>query len=177
MKLVRHTSLILLSLIIFAALLAHPADAAPAGLLNKSISVTYAATIPGKKADGSPVSGSRIATRTVYISSAGRIFARVSRRDGNASETKEAGPSESGNTFRFVGDKLVGIMQFASGASQMTISFDAGGQSCSAAIVAGRDNGRPLRWKGVNGMMNEATGPATFSNISCSISSGNAFGG
>lgn len=165
------------TLIVFALFLSNPVQAAPAGLLNKSITVSYATTIPGKKADGSPVSGSRIAKRTVYISSAGRIFARVSRRDGNAAETREAGPGETGNNFRFVGDKLVGVMQFASGASQMTISFDASGQSCSATIVAGRDNGRALRWKGVDRTMNEATGPATFSNISCSITPGNAFGG
>ena len=68
-------------------------------------------------------------------------------------------------------------MQFASGASQMTISFDGGGQSCSAAIVAGRDSGRAIQWKGVDGAMRVATGPVTFSNVSCSISSGNAFGG
>jgi hypothetical protein len=165
------------SLIVFAMFVASSADAAPAGLLNKSITVSYAVTIPGKKADGSPVPGSRISTRTVYISSAGRIFARVSRRDGGAAETREAGPGESGQAFHFAGDKLVGVMQFASGASQMTISFDAAGQSCSAVIVAGRDNGRPIRWKGVDGTMNEASGPATFSNISCSISPGNAFGG
>jgi hypothetical protein len=165
------------SLVVLAVVLCNPACAAPAALLNKSITVSYAATIPGKKADGSPVSGSRIATRTVYISGAGRIFARVSRRDGRAAETKEAGPGETGNTFRFVGDKLVGVMQFASGASQMTISFDASGQSCNATIVAGRDNGRPMRWRAVDGTMNEATGPATFSNISCSISPGNSFGG
>jgi len=83
------------SLIVFGTLLSSSAWGAPATLLNKSISVSYATTIPGKKADGSPVSGSRIATRTVYISSAGRIFARVARRDGNAAETKEAGPGES----------------------------------------------------------------------------------
>jgi hypothetical protein len=165
------------NLCLLAACAATPAWAAPAALLNKSITVSYATTIPGKKADGTPVSGSRIATRTVFISSAGRIFARVARRDGNAAETKEAGPGESGNNLRFVGDKLVGVMQFASGASQMTISFDPSGQSCSASIVAGRDSGRTIRWKGVDGTMREATGPVTFSNISCSISPGNAFGG
>jgi hypothetical protein len=164
-------------LMVFATLLSVPAWAASAALLNKSISVSYATTIPGKKADGTPVSGSRIATRTFYISSAGRIFARVARRDGNAAETKDAGPGESGNTARFVGDKLVGVTQFPSGAAQMTISFDPGGQSCSASIVAGRESGRAIRWKGVDGTMREATGPVTFSNISCSISSGNAFGG
>jgi hypothetical protein len=163
-------------LCLLAACAAAPAWAAPAALLNKSISVSYTTTIPGKKADGTPVRGSRIATRTIYVSSAGRIFARVARRDGNAAETKDAGPGESGNTLHFVGDKLVGVMKFASGAAQMTISFDASGQSCSAGIVAGRDNGQPIRWKGVDGTMWEATGPATFSNVSCSIAAGNAFG-
>ena len=171
MIIVRNTGVI-----VAALFLANPACAAPAALLNKSITVSYTTTIPGKKDDGSPVTGSRIAVRTIYISSAGRMFARVFRRDGNAAQTREAGPGEPANTLRFVGDKLVGIMQFASGASQMTISFDAGGQSCGAVIVAGRDSGRPIRWKGVDGSMRESTGPVTFSNISCSIASGNAFG-
>jgi hypothetical protein len=164
------------SLIMLSVLLSPAAWAAPAALLNKSITVSYATTIPGKKPDGSPIRGSRISTRTIYISGAGRIFGRVARRDPNASETKEVGPGETGNTYHFVGDKLVGVMQFASGASQMTISFDPSGQSCSASIVAGRDNGRPIRWKLLAGGMAEATGPATSSNVSCSIASGNAFG-
>jgi hypothetical protein len=164
-------------LLVFTFFIAGPAGAAPAALMNKSITVSYATTIPGKKADGSPVSGSRVSVRTIYISSAGRVFARVVRRDGNQSQTKDAAPSDAGNTYRFAGDKLVGVMQFPSGAAQMTISFDAGGQSCSAAIVAGRENGHALKWKGVDGMMREATGAATFSNISCSISPGNAFSG
>ena len=163
-------------MVVFAVFAAGSACAALAALFNKSITVSYTTTIPGKKDDGSPVTGSRIAVRTIYISSAGRIFARVFRRDGKATQTREAGPNEAGNTFRFAGDKLVGVMQFASGASQMTISFDAAGQSCSATIVAGRDNGRPIRWKGVDGTMRESTGPVAFSNISCSIASGNAFG-
>ena len=165
------------SLCLLAVCAATSAWAAPAALLNKSITVSYAVTIPGKKADGTPANGTRVATRTIYVSSAGRIFARVARRDGNAAETKEAGPGESSNNLHFAGDKLVGVMQFASGASQMTISFDPSGQSCSASIVAGRDSGRPLRWRGVDGTMREATGPATISNVSCSIASGNAFGG
>jgi hypothetical protein len=172
MNFVRNTCLIIATFFV-----AGPAVAVPAALTNKTINVSYAVTIPGKKADGSPVSGSRASTRTIYISSAGRVFARVVRRDGHLSETKDAAPGDTGNSYRFAGDKLVGVMQFPSGAAQMTISFDAGGQGCSAAIVAGRDSGRPLRWKGVDGMMREATGAATFSNISCSVSPGNAFGG
>jgi len=166
---------VLLSLCLFAACAAAPASAAPASLLNKSISVSYATTIPGKRADGTQVTGTRQVTRTIYVSSAGRVFARVARRDGNAAETKERGPGD--NSLRFVGDKLVGVMQFVSGAAQMTISFDPSGQSCSASIVAGRDSGRAIKWKMVDGSVREATGAPTFSNVSCSISSGNAFGG
>src|SRR5882672_4627533 len=108
MKFVRH-----IGVIGFAIAVSAPAFAAPAGLLNKSITVSYSTTIPGKKADGSPVRGSRVSVRTVYVSSAGRVFARVFRRDGNASQIKDASPGESANTLRFVGDKLVGVMQFA----------------------------------------------------------------
>jgi len=66
--------------------------AAPAELLNKTITVTYTTTIPGKSPDGQSITGVRNAVRTIYISSAGRIFARVFRRDRDASATKEAGP-------------------------------------------------------------------------------------
>jgi hypothetical protein len=172
MNLVRTIALCALT-----SLLAGAAQAAPAELLNKSITVSYAVTIPGVKADGSQVVGSRAATRTIYISSAGRAFARVNRRDGKDTQTKEAGPGDSANTVRFAGNKLVGVMKFPSGAAQMTVSFDPGGQSCSATIVMGREGGHALRWKGVDGAMREATGQATVSNVSCSISSGNAFGG
>jgi len=149
--------------------------AAPAELLNKTITVTYTTTIPGKSPDGQSITGVRNAVRTIYISSAGRIFARVFRRDRDASATKEAGPGESGNTLRFEGNKLTGVMQFVSGAVQMVIIWDASGGSCNAAMLAGRDSGRAIQWKGVNGKTYTATGPVQTSNISCSIAAGNGF--
>ena len=59
----------------------------------------------------------------------------------------------------------------------MVIGWDSGGQSCNAAIVAGRDSGRAIEWKGVNGKTYTATGPVQTSGISCSITAGNAFAG
>jgi hypothetical protein len=153
------------------------AEAAPAELLNKTITVSYTVTIPGRSLDGSTTSGSRAATRTIYVSSAGRVFGRVTRADGRAAETKEAAPGDRGHTLRFEGGKLVGVMPFASGAAQMTISFGSGGQTCEASIVLGREGGRALSWKGVNGKTYEATGAASVSNVSCSIRAGNAFAG
>ncbi len=151
--------------------------AAPAELLNKTLTVSYTTTIPGKSPDGQTISGVRNSVRTVYISSAGRMFARVFRSDRDASATKEAAPGESANTLRFEGNKLVGVMQFVSGASQMAITWDASGGSCNAAIQAGRDSGRAIQWKGVNDKTYTATGPVQTSNISCSIAAGNAFAG
>jgi len=171
MKLIRTTVLCVLT-----SLLAGTAHAAPADLLNKSVTVSYNVSIPGTKADGTAVSGTRAVTRTIYISSAGRVFARVDRRDGRATQQKDAGPGSAANTLHFAGNKLVGVMKFPSGAAQMTISFDPGGQSCSATAFAGREGGRNLRWKGVDGAMREGTGPATITVTSCSVSAGNAFG-
>jgi hypothetical protein len=172
MKLIRSASLW-----VWAMLLAGAAHAAPAELLNKSVTVSYTVSIPGVKADGTAVSGTRAVTRTIYISSAGRVFARVDRRDGRDSERKDAGPGSSANTLHFVGNKLVGVMRFPSGAAQMTISFDPSGQSCSASAFAGREGGQQLRWKGVDGAMRQGTGPATITVSSCSVAAGNAFGG
>jgi len=153
------------------------ASAAPAELLNKTITISYTTTIPGKSPDGQTISGVRNSVRTVYISSAGRIFARVFRRDRDASATKEAAPGENANTLRFDGNKLVGVMQYVSGASQMVITWDTSGGSCDASILAGRDSGHAIQWKGVNGKTYTATGPVQTSNVSCSIAAGNAFAG
>ena len=151
------------------------AMAAPAELMNKSISVSYTVSIPGRAQDGSTTPGVRNASRVIYISSAGRVFARVTRQDGPLTQTKDAAPGEVANTYRFEGSRLVGVMPFVSGAAQMIITFGQGGQSCNASILVGRDSGRTLSWKGVNCKTYGAVGLATVSNVSCSISAGNAF--
>ena len=173
----RWLSVVRTCLIVAGVILPTLAFAAPAELLNKTITVNYTTTIPGKSPDGQTISGVRNAVRTIYISSAGRIFARVFRRDRDASATKEAGPGDAANTLRFEGNKLVGVVQFVSGASQMIVTWDASGGSCNATIVAGRDSGRAIQWKGVNGKTYTATGPVQTSNISCSIAAGNSFAG
>lgn len=148
--------------------------AAPANLMNKTITVSATTTTPWT-AGGRTGSGSRITVQTIYISSAGRVFARMVRYDRQVNATADFAPHE--NTFRFVRDKLIGVVQYVSGASQMIVSFDPSGQSCTAAVQMGRENGRPLTWKGNNGVTYTATGPSVVSNVTCSIVSGNAFAG
>ena len=115
-------------------------------------------------------------TTTIYISSAGRIFARRLRRDGGgATEDMKFAPVE--HDWRFVGNKLIVNAGYVSGASLLTISFDPSGQSCTASVQFGRDAGRAMVWKGADGVTYTSTGPWVASNVTCSIASGNAFAG
>jgi len=149
--------------------------AAPANLLNKTITYSLTTTAPWIRADGKTGTGSRATSHTIYISSAGRIFVKKVRQDGRASELTAKAPGE--NNWRVVGDKLVGNGSYESGAAQSIISFDPSGQNCTATVQFGRDNGRAMSWKGLNGVTYTATSPWVASNISCSVASGNAFAG
>ncbi len=152
------------------------ASAAPAELFNRTITVTYSTAIPARGSDGTTRNATRSSVRIIYLSSAGRIFTRLVRRDSGLTDTKDTAPENPKNNFHFEGNKLIGVMTFATGAALMTISFDSSGQGCTANLVSGRENGA-FRFKGLNGITYEATGPATFSGVSCSIAAGNAFGG
>src|SRR5262245_29090835 len=73
----------------------------------------------------------------------------------------------------FRGNRLVGVLPYRTGARQITITFDAGGSSCSASVIEGHSGG-VIRRKGPDGIMHEITNAMT-SSVSCSIRSGNAF--
>jgi hypothetical protein len=170
---------IIFSIVALAACLAQsPAMAAiPSQLLNKTVTVSFTITVPAKTADGQAVSSSKAVSKVIYISGAGRIFAETSRRAGKKSERVERGPEVTGNAFRADGNRLVGTLAVGNGASQLTITFDGGFQSCTAQIVTGGQAGTPMTWKGLDGRMRTATGPATHSSPSCSVQAGNAFAG
>lgn len=151
------------------------ASAAPKQLYNKSILISFGVHIPAKGSDGS-TPGTRTSSRIVYVSSAGRVFAKATRTAGRNREDKERGPEDSGGGrgLSFSGDRLTGVLPFISGASLLTISFDPGFQSCSGTVVMGRDSGKPLVWKGLNGVTYTSNGPPNISGVSCSIRDGNA---
>ena len=151
------------------------AAAAPPQLLNKTIYITYTASVPINNPSGGTRVGVRHVKRWLYISSLGRIFSRAARAEGRAGETTDKGPGEA--TFRFQGNSLVGVLTFLSGASQMTITFDPGFQSCTVALVTGREGGQAVKFRALDGSVKETAGPMTFSDLSCSIKDGNVFAG
>jgi len=165
-------------LISMAAALFLPAGnalAAPAQLLNKTITVSATISVNAVADDGTSVNRPRTVQRTIYISSKGRLFVRVERQVGNRSTTNERGPEETSKAFRFDGAKLVGVLKFQSGAAQMVISFDGGFGSCSTSIIFGREGGQGIRFKGLNGKMYTQQGAFNVSGQSYSIREGNPF--
>jgi hypothetical protein len=180
---VRFTSIgtysLCLSLLIgaFCSEAALAANGVPAQPLNKTIHISYALNVTSKTPDRRVSNNARNVSRTIYISSLGRIFVRRSAAQvgGRASETNDKGPGES--TMRFQNGTLVGIVPYIQGASQATITFGSGFQSCTVNVLIGKDNGKPLKWKSLDGVTLEALGPMTVSGQSCSIRDGNAFAG
>jgi hypothetical protein len=156
-----------------ATLIGGTGHAAAQQLLNKSVTVSFSVTIPARGSDGSAQANPRSVTRTFYISSQGRVFARADRRVVKNCQTTEKGPGES--TMRVSGNSMVGVMPLPSGASQLTINFDPSGSSCSARVIMGAERGKPIVYKGLNGMTYTQTGPAQVSGVSCSVRAGNAF--
>ena len=150
-----------------------PALAAPAGLLNKTIHVTFGMYTPSSSdiALRGKSRPPRIVSLIMYVSSAGRVFTKTAQRAGGYSN----GSERVGGNVRFVGTKLVGVSQAEDTAVQMTVSFDSSFQSCSVDVIAGGENGKPIEWIGMDGEKRTASGPTTVSGKSCSVEDGNAF--
>ena len=160
-------------LAVAGTMIAGTAHAAPQQLLNKSVTVSLSVTIPARGSDGSTQANPRAVTRTIYISTQGRVFAKADRRVGKHSETTERGPGE-GN-MRISGNSLVGVMVMPSGASQLTVNFEPSGSSCTAQVVMGAERGKPIVYEGLDGKTYTQTGPVQISGVSCSVRAGNAF--
>jgi hypothetical protein len=150
------------------------AHAAPPQLLNRTISVAMFITVPATNPDGSVAKTGRQVSRTIYVSSQGRVFQKVAQRARGGASDKELGP-DNGGALHFVGNKLVGMVKAISGASMMTISFDPSYQSCTVDTIIAGENGKPRVWKGLNGVTFTQTGKPQVSGVSCSIREGNAF--
>lgn len=152
------------------------AAGAPAQLHNKTIRMSGSATVNAVAEDGSRTSVPRTVSRTIYISSKGRIFSREERRAGRNADTVEMAPGQSsGGGFRFEGNRLVGVMMSASGARQVTVTFAPDFRSCTTSVAFGREGGKAYKVKGLDGKMYTATGVPTASGATCSISDGNPF--
>jgi len=147
--------------------------AAPAALLGRTVTLSYSQSLPTKFPDGKVRTTTKSQTRTIYISSAGRVFMRTARRNNaNESDTSESGPEQTAGSVHFSGDTLVGTIPGITGATQFVITFDGGFQSCNVRVVTGWPAGSRHVWRGIGGQTLEAVGEMT-TTASCSIAAGN----
>lgn len=160
-------------------LIAHasPLHAAPAGMLNKTITVSFEVSIPARSAAGQTLTARRSVQKQMYVSSAGRVFSRTARQAGRAAETKEVAPGGADGAPRIEGSTIVGTLALGSGASRLVVSFDGAFSSCTARVLTGGQSGRAFTWKGIDGNVYTSTGSASASSPSCSVQPGNAFAG
>jgi hypothetical protein len=150
----------------------------PAGAMNKTVTVSFTATGNYKGTDGRTGAFNTHVTRTIYISSAGRLFMKHEATNRTGSRGGEFDPNDARRgkgSFQFQGNRLVGVIPYAAGARQITVSFDGGFSSCTASVIEGHSGG-VIKRKGPNGAEYEITRGSTTAP-SCSIQSGNAFGG
>jgi hypothetical protein len=158
-----------------------PAVAAvPSAAMNKTITISFTAGGTAKDPDGRTHPFSTSVTRTVYVSSAGRLFMRhtaTANTKGHESRGGDFDPSDTRagkGSFSFQGDRLVGVIPYAGGARQITATFDGSFSSCTASVIEGNAGSGSFMRKGPDGVVREISN-ATTSGVSCSIQSGNAF--
>lgn len=150
------------------------AGATPLEAQNKTVTVSFSHFTPANCSDGTANKYARNITQVIYISSQGRLFAKLASRAGNASKDRLDAPSGK-SSFNFSGNKIVGTFPQVSGAAQETITFDSSYQSCSAEVIAGTESGKAWAWINLVGVKCTATGKSVISGVSCSVRQGNAF--
>lgn len=146
------------------------AAGAPPQLLGKTISASYTASVPIQSRGRSSIASRNVHVR-IYVSSAGRIFERTIHEAVTGYLARNNAPGEG--LWRFVGGSLVKSAAAVSGAVRFQISFDSNFASCTLSGIMGHEAGKAYRWKGLDGIDREATGPGTISAQSCSVAAGN----
>jgi hypothetical protein len=163
------------------ALVGSPALAeVPAAALNKTITISFTATGTAKRPDGTTTPFNTSVTRTVYISTVGRLFMRHTASNAKLQATRggdfdpAAQSAGKGGSFNFQGNKLVGVLPYAGGARQISVTFDANFSSCTASVIEGNAGSGSFKRKAPDGKVYEISNAST-TGVSCSIQSGNAF--
>jgi hypothetical protein len=155
--------------------------AAPSGLYGKSVIVgwteTREQTFEGEtKARNISVS----VDLKIYVSTAGRAFAKFFARGSRRSAESEQGPTDSSTVgaVHFQGNSMFVDKQMESGARRIMITFGSEYTACEARILYGKENGAgQIRRHGIISGKSFVVHSLRLSGASCSVRNGNVFGG
>jgi hypothetical protein len=160
-----------------------PANAAPSQLYSKSVVVSWTENrVQRPVGTATWASVSRSVSESIYISSAGRPFSRITFSGGRGSGDQDQvgvsgrNPTGGAKVVQFQGRSLVTVLIYNGGARQIRIDFDPNFSSCSASVILGKSSGAgtfTLR-STVSGQMMEIQSQST-SGATCSIREGNVF--
>lgn len=147
--------------------------AAPQQLYNKTITITWGESGTYKRiSDGMNTNPVGQFQATVYVSSAGRPFLRVTNTSGRYGGKREAGPETSSGGIQFNGNTLTMVRENIGIARRLLTTFDGSFASCSTTVTIGKINAQATM-KGFDGaeyhIISMQPGAA-----SCSIREGNA---
>ncbi len=163
----------------FIPLFAAARTEVPQQLHNKTVQLTWTASVVERSTDGQTLRPQLGVSWTVYVSSAGRLFVRASRSTGQQSGHSDMAPGATTTrageraAVRFEGSKLVGNIAYSLGAVNFVASFDASFSGCTVRVTYGRE-GDHIKRRGLDGVTREIES-ITTSSESCSLRDGNPF--
>lgn len=159
------------------------AASAPSALMNKSIVLSWNEAREQRNNQAGGFINVNIGMGiSVYVSSAGRPFARMSAEGKLNRATSEHVGAGSGGTslgggarsLRFEGNTLVMQGTFGNFARDIRVNFDGGFSSCTATQVVGKSGSQPVVFKNTTGFVMEIRSIQPGS-VSCSVKDGNVF--
>lgn len=156
------------------------AGPAPKQLYNKSVVIHWVESTLQRAPDGSSRNPQINTTRTVYVSSAGRVFVKGTRSIKNrlyqGNKNTARGPEGGGGSggLAFEGNQLVGTAVFDGGARRLSVSFDPSFSSCTANVVYGKSGSGNQKWKTLDGSQTFELISVSVGAVGCSIREGNA---
>lgn len=151
---------------------AERAYAAPQQLLEKTIFLDGVFTMIYKKGDGPTSSSKWNSRRIIYVSSAGRVFSRITRSNDTASFTDDRSPEAKTSAepqFTIQGDMIVTRDTKNGFRNNITVTFDPTFTSCNVdqkidVVGPSKDrDGSKLQAESISAEMK------------CSVKAGNAF--
>jgi hypothetical protein len=176
----RPTSL----LVMLLATQAHAAGP-PEALKGKSVILTWTETRQQRYV-GEPHFYSVDASHnlSIYVSTAGRTFGRLTNSTRAGSGTAEQVPGQSGGAYGtrttlFDGQTMtvIGVAKGGGGARRILIEFDASFASCNARVASGFESGKSSVILSMITKKYVETKSVTTSGASCSVKSGNVLAG
>jgi hypothetical protein len=157
--------------------------AAPAELYNKTVVLTWTEVRTQRQEKSGEVKTSTTASQvSIYVSSTGRIFSRFARnsgRRGNQTENSPGAESREGygagqHQIGFDGGQLNIDTKMRSGARRIAVSFGSGYRGCRFAITHGKEDGKELYHRAMDGKMYFIIS-TDVSATACAIKDGNVF--